>query len=83
MTEYPKAKFHIEGHTDSTGSEATNSKLSEGRAAAVKNYLIANGIDGNRLTSKGYGESVPIASNKTRSGRRQNRRVEIKVVNPE
>jgi outer membrane protein OmpA-like peptidoglycan-associated protein len=81
MAEYPNAKFHIEGHTDSTGSEKTNQRLSEGRAQAVKDYLVANGVDEFRLSSKGYGESQPIADNNTRLGRKENRRVEIKVVN--
>ena len=83
MDEYPKAKFHIEGHTDSTGSEQINERISEERARAVKDYLVAAGIDEFRLSSKGYGESRPIADNKTREGRKQNRRTEIKVVNPE
>ena len=83
MEEYPNAKFHVEGHTDSTGSEETNLRLSEGRAAAVKDYLVAGGVDEFRLSSKGYGEANPIADNKTSAGRKQNRRVEIKVVNPD
>jgi len=83
MDEYPNAKFHIEGHTDSTGSEQINERISEERARAVKDYLVAAGIDEFRLSSKGYGESRPIADNKTREGRKQNRRTEIKVVNPE
>ena len=58
-----------------------NEKLSAKRAAAVKDYLVQNGIDASRLESKGYGESNPIDSNKTRAGRANNRRVEIKVTN--
>ncbi len=83
MEEYPQAKFHVEGHTDSTGSAKTNDRLSEARAAAVRDYLVANGVDEFRLSSKGYGSNNPIADNKTRAGRKQNRRVEIKVVNPD
>ncbi|SNR39426.1 Outer membrane protein OmpA [Lutibacter agarilyticus] len=80
LTEYPNSKFHIEGHTDSTGSEAFNLKLSQERADAVKDYLISKGVKAENLTAKGYGESQPIDSNKTRSGRAINRRVEIKLV---
>ena len=78
---FSKATFLIEGHTDSTGSVSLNEKLSAKRAAAVKDYLVQNGIDASRLESKGYGESNPIDSNKTRAGRANNRRVEIKVTN--
>lgn len=78
--EYPSAQFSIEGHTDSTGNDATNMKLSEERATAVKNFLVTNGIDANRLSSKGFGETMPLASNKTKSGKAQNRRVEVKLV---
>lgn len=80
LKEYPSSKFSIEGHTDSDGSEANNLKLSEDRAAAVKNYLIENGIDASRLASKGFGESTPIDSNKTAKGKANNRRVEVKLV---
>jgi outer membrane protein OmpA-like peptidoglycan-associated protein len=81
--EYPRANFTIEGHTDSVGSKATNQKLSERRANAVRDYLIANGIDANRLTAAGYGEDKPIASNATRAGRAENRRVEVNLVKSE
>jgi outer membrane protein OmpA-like peptidoglycan-associated protein len=77
--EYPKASFTIEGHTDSVGSERSNQILSERRANAVRDYLIANGISDDRLTAVGYGETRPIDSNKTRSGRANNRRVEVKL----
>lgn len=81
LNEYPDAKFTIEGHTDSIGSELLNLRLSEARAKAVKDYLIANGINQFRLASKGFGESVPIASNMFKEGREQNRRVEINLSN--
>jgi outer membrane protein OmpA-like peptidoglycan-associated protein len=80
MKEYPNAKFVIEGYTDSVGREESNLKLSEGRAASVEKYLESLGIEESRLSSKGFGEANPIADNKTRSGRAQNRRVEIKLV---
>ncbi|NVJ89844.1 MAG: OmpA family protein [Flavobacteriaceae bacterium] len=81
MNKFPKAKFVIEGHTDSTGSNAINLTISEKRALAVRDYLIKNGVDKSRLEAGGFGEEYPIADNKTRAGRAKNRRVEIKVVN--
>ena len=80
LKEYPDSKFSIEGHTDSDGKDDANQKLSEGRAAAVKNYLVENGIDASRLTSAGFGESKPIDTNKTKAGKANNRRVEVKLV---
>jgi outer membrane protein OmpA-like peptidoglycan-associated protein len=79
MKEYPNADFVVEGHTDSQGSDKTNQKLSDDRAASVRNYLTTIGMDGSRLTSIGYGESRPIATNATKAGRQQNRRVEISL----
>ncbi len=79
MHEYPQTIFHIEGHTDSTGSEAYNMKLSKERAVSVKTWLEKNGIPASRLTSEGYGESQPIATNNTAAGRQDNRRVEISL----
>ena len=80
LNEYPKANFVIEGHTDSVGRESLNQRLSESRANAVMDYLVNNGISAARLSAKGYGESTPIESNKTRAGRAANRRVEVKLV---
>jgi outer membrane protein OmpA-like peptidoglycan-associated protein len=80
LKEYPTANFSLEGHTDSTGADALNQKLSEERAAAVKNFLVENGIDASRLSSKGFGESMPVDSNKTAKGKANNRRVEVKLV---
>ena len=68
----------IEGHTDSTGGKAMNQKLSERRAKAVADYLATHGISGGRVTTVGYGETKPAASNATKEGRAHNRRVVIK-----
>ncbi|RIV34869.1 OmpA family protein [Flagellimonas lutimaris] len=80
LNEYPTAKFTVEGHTDSVGSESLNQKLSESRANSVRDFLIDKGIGSDRLTAIGYGEAKPIATNNTRAGRAQNRRVEINLV---
>ncbi|MEZ7498942.1 DUF5723 family protein [Flavobacterium sp. Arc3] len=77
MNSYSTANFMLEGYTDSTGSAVKNLQLSKERAAAVKEYLVAKGINADRITSEGYGVVKPIASNKTEAGRAQNRRVEI------
>ena len=69
----------VEGHTDSVGSDAYNLKLSRRRAAAVRQYLVKHGIPSNRITTEGFGESHPVASNDTEDGRAQNRRVELRV----
>ena len=79
LNEYSNAKFNIEGHTDSVGSEKSNQKLSEERASSVMNYLIEHGIASNRLSAKGYGESKPLDTNNTAAGRANNRRVEINL----
>jgi len=80
LKEYPSAKFSIEGHTDNTGTEAKNQKLSEERAGAVKAYLVENGVAASRLNSAGFGQTKPIDSNKTEEGKTNNRRVEVKLV---
>ncbi|MCF6168549.1 OmpA family protein [Lutibacter sp.] len=80
MKKYSTAKFNILGHTDSTGSKKRNQELSESRANAVKDYLVKKGVSSSNLTTKGYGEEMPIASNNTRAGRAKNRRVEVKLV---
>jgi outer membrane protein OmpA-like peptidoglycan-associated protein len=76
-------KIEVQAHTDYKGSGTTNLKLSDQRAMSVKVYLISRGVDGNRLVAKGYGESQPIADNKTEKGRAKNRRVELKLVKDE
>ncbi|MFD0863269.1 OmpA family protein [Sungkyunkwania multivorans] len=80
MNDFSSYNFKIEGHTDSVGSSALNLRLSEKRAIAVRDYLVSQGIATTRLTAEGLGEGSPIASNKTRAGRAQNRRVEFKPV---
>ena len=79
LDEYPNAKFTVEGHTDSVGNAKNNMRLSEARALSVKSYLVENGVDEFKLSSAGFGEDKPVASNDTRSGRAQNRRVEINL----
>ncbi|GJQ63212.1 MAG: hypothetical protein SCALA702_22650 [Melioribacteraceae bacterium] len=81
LLQNPSMRVEIQGHTDNIGSEKFNKKVSENRANAVKNYLVAKGIDPNRLEVVGYGESNPIADNKSADGRALNRRIEFKVLN--
>jgi outer membrane protein OmpA-like peptidoglycan-associated protein len=77
LKEWGTVKVEVAGHTDSVASNAYNQELSQRRANAVRNYLISKGIDANRLTAKGYGETMPIADNETEKGRYMNRRVEL------
>jgi OOP family OmpA-OmpF porin len=76
----PGARVSVEGHTDDVGAEAYNQGLSERRARAVADHLAAGGIARARLSTVGYGEARPLASNATAEGRAQNRRVELRVV---
>jgi outer membrane protein OmpA-like peptidoglycan-associated protein len=80
MDEYEKTVVEVAGHTDSTGSESYNQRLSERRAASVASYLKSQGLDGQRLITVGMGEEMPVADNSTASGREANRRVEITMV---
>jgi len=80
LSDNPELKVEIAGHTDGLGSNRVNLKLSQSRAEAVKTWLEAKGIAADKLVAKGYGEDKPIASNKTRDGRAQNRRIEINVL---
>lgn len=75
--EYPKTAIIAQGHTDSTGSDAHNQQLSERRADSVRSYLVAQGVDSSRITSEGYGEAYPVATNDTAEGRTLNRRVDL------
>lgn len=79
LKDSPAYKANIVGHTDSTGSDKHNQKLSEKRAAKVKSMLIDDGVDASRLTSEGMGEKMPVASNKTKAGRAENRRIEVEL----
>ena len=74
---FPEIKLEVQGHTDDKGNDFYNMCLSAARAESVKNYLIAHGIEGWRLSSVGYGETCPIDSNMTDDGRARNRRVEF------
>jgi len=78
---YPKTNAELEGHTDSIGTDEYNMGLSKRRAASVKKYLVEKfAVDGARISTKGYGESKPVASNNTKEGRQRNRRVVANVV---
>lgn len=78
LKKYDEMYFIVEGYTDDVGSDAYNLNLSRERAKAVMNYFVSKGVPANRISSTGYGESKPIASNETDAGRAKNRRVEIK-----
>jgi len=80
MNENALMKIEISGHTDNTGSEPINSKLSEARAKAVVDYLVQKGIDRTRMNFRGYGSSQPISDNTSAAGRTKNRRVEFKIL---
>ena len=77
---YPEISVEIAGYTDSDGSAKSNLKLSQGRADAVKAWLVEKGIDANRISTVGYGEDKPIADNKTKEGKAKNRRIEFKRI---
>lgn len=80
MNENPGLSIRVDGHTDNAGNDDTNMKLSEDRAEAVKTYLVNKGISADRITTEGFGETMPIADNSTAAGRAKNRRIEIKVM---
>ena len=77
----PTRNLLIEGHTDNTGSEDLNMKLSQQRAEAVRDQLVSRGVGPDRITTKGYGPKYPVVANDSASGRQQNRRVEVVVLN--
>lgn len=79
MKDNPKYKLHISGHTDNVGNPEKNMKLSKERAASVVKYLTKKGVKASRLRSSGFGDTKPVASNKTEKGKKQNRRVDFEV----
>lgn len=79
MKENPPSKAIVIGHTDWSGSDEYNQKLSERRSQALKDKLVSNGIEAERISASGKGEKEPIATNKTREGRAQNRRIEVQL----
>ena len=80
LQQYPTHQISVEGHTDSLGTAAYNQRLSEERAASVRAALVAGGVDASRITSRGFGETQPVADNSTPAGRQRNRRVEVVVL---
>jgi len=80
LREHPDRTLLIEGHTDSTGSDSYNLDLSQQRAEAVRGFLASNGINADRVSARGYGESYPVTTNTTEAGRQQNRRVEVVIA---
>ncbi len=80
LYKFTDTKLEVAGFTDSTGSESYNQELSERRASSVSNYLRSRNVAGERLKSVGFGESYPVASNDTDSGRSRNRRVELTII---
>ncbi|HZA57019.1 MAG TPA: OmpA family protein, partial [Candidatus Udaeobacter sp.] len=79
LNENKDKRAALSGHTDSVGTEKYNQGLSERRVKAVREYVVKKGVDSGRVSGQGFGESKPIADNKTKEGRAKNRRVEIKV----
>lgn len=84
LVKYPDTDILVQGHTDSSGSEAYNQGLSERRAGSVSGYLQQSGVDLTRIRAEGLGEAAPVADNATAAGRSENRRVEVSIqVNEE
>ncbi len=80
LNQTPEMRIELSGHTDNVGLAAANQTLSVNRAKAVYNYLIAQGINANRLSYKGYGDTRPVAPNTTDEGRAANRRTEFTIL---
>ncbi|MFN3405731.1 MAG: OmpA family protein [Cytophagaceae bacterium] len=79
----PKNKIHLEGHTDNVGDDNANMDLSQRRAESVKNYLVKRGVQADRISTAGFGETRPVATNDTDEGRHKNRRVEMNIIPPQ
>ena len=80
LKKYPQNRITVVGHTDSTGSDSRNQELSEQRARAVKAIMVTKGVPAKHISTVGAGESSPVADNSTKSGRAQNRRVELQIT---
>ncbi len=80
LADFPEVRIVVEGHTDSSGAEEYNQRLSERRAKAVKAYLVSRGVDAGRISTVGLGESQPVGDNETEEGQAQNRRVVLRVA---
>jgi len=80
LKENPAIEIEMSAHTDSHGTDEYNFKLSDNRARSCMEYILSKGISPNRITSKGYGETMPVATNDTDEGRQLNRRVEFKIT---
>lgn len=78
LNEFPEVQAEVQGHTDNVGPKEANTRISQARAEAVREYLVSKGVASNRLEAKGYGPDQPLGSNKTKAGKAQNRRVELK-----
>jgi OOP family OmpA-OmpF porin len=83
LRDNPDVRVEIGGHTDNVGQAAYNRRLSQQRADAVKTWLVQNGIEDARLTTRGYGAAQPVASNDTPEGQAQNRRIEFRRIDEE
>lgn len=80
LNKYDKTTLLIQGHTDNTGAASYNQQLSLNRANSVRNHLAGGGVDARRITTEGYGQSMPVADNNTEAGRQLNRRVELQII---
>ena len=80
MTKKKNLVIEIAGHTDNVGKPEANMKLSQGRADAVRNYLIKKGVKPDHVSAKGYGDTSPIATNDTDAGKQRNRRTEVRII---
>ncbi len=80
LTAYPELRLEVQGHTDDQGPDDSNMTLSQERADAVKAYIVAKGIADTRVIAKGFGETSPVADNKTNAGRAKNRRIEFRIL---